>query len=74
MDKYIKRSLNIVKGEIETDKNSFKHAVKELSSRADELQNVFNEVRNKGLSMKDIDSELDDEMNDILLTLALYVD
>jgi phage-related protein len=74
MDKYIERSLKIVKGDIETDENSFKHAVKELSNRADELQNVFNEVRNKGLSMKDIDLELYNERNSILLTLALYVD
>lgn len=74
MDKYIERSLRIIKGNLETDNNSFKHAVKELSNRAEELQNVFNEVKNKGLSMKDIDLELYNEMNDILLTLALYVD
>lgn len=74
MDKYIQRSLKIVKGDLETDENSFKHAVKELSNRADELHNVFKEVHNKGLLMKDIDAELDNEYNDILLTLALYVD
>ena len=74
MDKYIKRSLRIVKRDLETDENSFIHAVQELKNRADELHNVFYEVKSKGWDMKDIDSDLNDEMNDILLTLALYVD
>jgi len=74
MDKYIERSLKIVKGDLETDENSFIHAVQELKNRADELHNVFHEVKLKGWDMKDIDLELYNENIDILLTLTLYVD
>lgn len=69
MDKYIQRSLKIVKGDLETDENSLIHAVQELKNRADELHNVFHEVKSKGWNMKDIDSELNEEWNEITIAL-----
>ena len=69
MDKYIERSLKIVKGEIETDEQSFIHALNELKNRRNELSNLFHEVALKGWSMRDIDIELSNEWNDIILTI-----
>ena len=74
MDKYITRSLKIVSGEWIVDEQSFKHAVKELNKRADELINLSKEIKSKGLLFKDVDLELSNEMTDILLTLTLYLD
>jgi len=65
MDKYITRSLKIVKGELETDEQSFKHALNELKNRRKELIPVFKEVALKGLSMMDIDNDLNNEWNEI---------
>ena len=74
MDKYITRSLKIVSRECIVDEHSFKHAVKELNKRADELINLSKEIKSKGLLFKDVDLELSNEMTDILLTLTLYLD
>ena len=39
---YIKRSLKIVNKELETDSNSFNHALDELKNRIKELTPLFN--------------------------------
>ena len=39
---YIKRSLKIVNKELETDSNSFNHALNELKNRIKELTPLFN--------------------------------
>ena len=69
MDKYIVRSLKIVSGEWEVDKQSFYHAFNELKNRIQELTPVFNEFLNKGLNIRDYSPELSDEWNEINLTL-----
>ena len=69
---YIRRSLDIVQGKLPTDKNSFEHALNELKNRRKELIPVFNEVALKGLSMCDIDNYLNNEWNEIILTLVKY--
>ena len=66
---YIRRSLDIVQGIIETDKNSFEHALNELKRRKEELTPLFKEWSDKGLSMKEICNELNDEWNEIVLTI-----
>lgn len=69
MDKYIKRSLLIVRGEFDTDESSFNHALNELKNRKQELIPVFNEFLNKKLNIRDYSPELSDEWNEIILTL-----
>ena len=66
----IRRSLDIIQGIIETDKNSFEHALNELKSRKEELIPLFKECCDKGLSMQEICNELNNEWNEIVLTLA----
>jgi hypothetical protein len=70
MDKYIIRSLKIVSGEWGFDKQSFIHALNELKNRRDELSNLFHECALKGISMQDIDKDLNNEWNEIILTLS----
>ena len=67
---YIRRSLDIVQGKIETDSNSYNHAVKELEKRKEELTPLFKECCDKGLSMQEICNETNNEWNEIILTLA----
>lgn len=67
---YIRRSLDIVQGEIKTDKNSFEHALKELKARRDELIPLFKECCDKGLNMREICNDTTNEWNEIILTLA----
>lgn len=69
MDKYIQRSLKIVSGEWDVDKQSFIHALNELKNRKYELSNLFNECNLKGLSMQDIESDLNNEWNKLILTI-----
>ena len=47
---YIKRSLKIVNKELETDSNSFNHALDELKNRIKELTPLFNECIEKGIN------------------------
>ena len=49
---YIKRSLKIVNKELETDSNSFNHALYELKNRIKELTPLFNNVLKKGFLFK----------------------
>ena len=67
---YIRRSLDIVQGNIETDSNSFIHALNELEKRKEELTPLFKECRDKGLSMQEICIETNNEWNEIILTIA----
>ena len=67
---YIRRYLDIVQGIIETDSNSYNHAVRELERRKEELTPLFNECCDKGLSMQEICIETNNEWNEIILTLA----
>ena len=67
---YIRRSLDIVQGIIPTDKNSFNHALNELENRKKELIPLFKECCDKGLSMQEICNEINNEWNEIILTLA----
>ena len=67
---YIRRSLDIVQGNIETDSNSFIHALKELKRRKEELIPLFKECCDKGLSMQEICIETYNEWNEIILTIA----
>lgn len=69
---YIRRSLDIVQGIIETDNNSFNHALNELKNRKDELTPLFKECCDKGLSMNEICADINDEWNEIILTLSKY--
>ena len=67
---YIRRSLDIVQGNIETDSNSFIHALNELEKRKEELTPLFKECGDKGLSMQEICIETNNEWNEIILTIA----
>ena len=67
---YIRRSLDIVQGNIETDSNSFRHALNELERRKEELAPLFKECCGKGLSMQEICIETNNEWNEIILTIA----
>jgi len=67
---YIRRSLDIVQGKLDTDENSFNHAVRELERRKEELTPLFKECCDKGLSMQEICNEINNEWNEIILTLA----
>ena len=67
---YIRRSLDIVQGIIETDENSFIHALNELKNRRNELSGLFHEVALKGWNMKDIDGDINDEWNEIIMAIA----
>ena len=67
---YIRRSLDIVQGNIETDSNSFIHALNELEKRKEELTPLFKECCVKGLSMQEICIETNNEWNEIILTIA----
>lgn len=67
---YIRRSLYIVQGILETDSNSYNHAVRELERRKEELNPLFKECCDKGLSMQEICNETNNEWNEIILTLA----
>ena len=67
---YIRRSLDIVQGNIETDSNSFRHALNELERRKEELTPLFKECCDKGLSMQEICIETNNEWNEIVSTIA----
>ena len=67
---YIRRSLDIVQGNIETDSNSFRHALNELEKRKEELTPLFKECCGKGLSMQEICIETYNEWNVIVSTIA----
>jgi hypothetical protein len=69
---YIRRSLDIVQGIIETDKNSFEHALNELKNRKQELTPLFNECALKDIRMIEICPELNNEWNEIILTLIKH--
>jgi len=55
--------------EIETDTNSFNHALNELKQRKKELIPLFNECCLKGISIQDLSTELNEEWNEIILTI-----
>lgn len=67
---YIRRSLDILQGIIETDPNSYNHALNELKKRKEELIPLFKECCDKGLSMQEICNDTANEWNEIILTLA----
>ena len=67
---YIRRSLDIVQGNIETDSNSFIHALNELKRRKEELIPLFKECCDKGLSMQEICIGTYTEWNEIVSTIA----
>mgnify|MGYP003646830827 CR=1 FL=1 len=69
MDKYITRSLKIVSGEWEVDKESFKHALNELKQRVKELSPLFNECALKGISIKELAPSINDEFNLLMETI-----
>jgi len=69
MDKYIKRSLLIVRGELETNDSSFNHALNELKNRKQELTPLFNECCLKGISIQEVSPELNEEWNELILTI-----
>ena len=69
---YIKRSLKIVNKELETDSNSFNHALDELKNRIKELTPLFNECIEKGFSIQEISPELNKEWNEIILAISKH--
>ena len=72
---YIKRSLKIVNKELETDSNSFNHALDaldELKNRIKELTPLFNECIEKGISIQEISPELNKEWNEIILAISKH--
>ena len=69
---YIKRSLKIVNKELETDSNSFNHALDELKNRITELTPLFNECFEKGISIQEISPELNNEWNEIILAISKH--
>ena len=69
---YIERSLKIVNKELETDSNSFNHALDELKNRIKELTPLFNECIEKGISIQEISPELNNEWNEIILAISKH--
>ena len=69
---YIKRSLKIVNKELETDSNSFNHALNELKNRIKELTPLFNECIENGISIQEISPELNKEWNEIILAISKH--
>ena len=69
MDKYIKRSVKIIKRHIKTDKNSYTHALNELITRRNELLPLFEECNNKGINLEIISPEICEEYNIIETTI-----
>jgi len=72
MDKYIKRSLLIIRGEFETNESSFNHALNELRNRIKELTPLFNECIEKCISIQEISPELNEEWNEIILVISKH--
>ena len=68
----IRNSLDIVQGIFETDKNSFDFALIEIKKRREELTPLFNECCQKGISMKELSNDLNDEWNEIILTIEKH--
>lgn len=66
---YIKRSLSIVNGELETDLNSYKHAFLELKKRHEEIQPLVTECIMKNIDLNSLSIELAIEWHDISLAL-----
>lgn len=69
---FIKRSLKIVNKELETDSNSFNHALDELKNRIKELTPLFKECIEKGISIQEISPELNKEWNEIILAISKH--
>jgi hypothetical protein len=69
MDKYITRSLKIVRGEWMVDEQSFKHALNELKQRVRELSPLFNECALKDISIKELAPSINDEFNLLIQTI-----
>ena len=70
MDKNIEWSLRVISGEFEFDKGSFDFAKNELQNRIKELTPLFNECIEKDISMQYEYTEISNEWNTIILTLA----
>lgn len=69
---YIKRSLSIVNGEIETDFSSYKHAFLELKKRKEEIQPLVTECLMKNYKLEELSIELAIEWHDIELALEKH--
>jgi hypothetical protein len=65
----IRKSLDIVQGTIKTDIDSYNFAVNELKRRKEYLTPLFNECCAKGISLKDVCNDINNEWNEINLTL-----